>query len=421
MSTRRQLSAASRSAGFTLIELLVVIAILSSAIALLMPAVQHAPEAVGQFRSSPNPELRALAVEAERFAQQETNNLKQMGIALHNHHDTYKHLEGTAEGEREAGPALVEEASRWLKALCGAEQRAGELRRRAEALLSAGQLDRQEEKALRQFATRLSRIEREAREASERSFRESGLKRAQVCAGGRRLAAPEGAINSTERLGRSRSQINQITSFMDGSAGGGDPDDPVIQGRVPDPGVGHDRTERVGSDLSTPVGADRDPAAGPTAGEPASGFRVSGQGSSPSTTGPPALTPVGDGSSNTLMVAGDVSISDLVSFGIPRDAGRGRVVWTRLQRVRGFPTRLARGEQQGAGKLTLEVGEQAARSAAGDYVLTRLEHAASDGRPIPELGLRTRGGDAVFLQGIRVLGIERGTTTLIILEYIKIA
>lgn len=219
-------------------------------------------------------------------------------------------------------------------------------------------------------------------------------------------------------------------------AGGGDPDDPVIQepviqgpaiqgpaiqGRVPDPGVGHDRTETVGSNRSTPVGAGRKPAAGPTVGEPASGSRRPGQGSSPSTAGPPALTPITDGSSNTLMVAGDIPISDLVSFGIRRDGGRGRVVWTRLQLVRGLPNRLARGESQRAGKMTLEVGEPAARSADGDYVLTRLEHAASDGRPIPELGLRTRGGDTIFLQGVRVLGIERGTTTLIILEYIKIA
>jgi prepilin-type N-terminal cleavage/methylation domain-containing protein/prepilin-type processing-associated H-X9-DG protein len=53
--------------GFTLIELLVVIAIIAVLIALLLPAVQAAREAA----------RRAQCV----------NNLKQMGIALHNYHD----------------------------------------------------------------------------------------------------------------------------------------------------------------------------------------------------------------------------------------------------------------------------------------------------------------------------------------------
>jgi len=54
--------------GFTLIELLVVIAIIAVLIALLLPAVQAAREAA----------RRAQCV----------NNLKQIGIALHNYHDT---------------------------------------------------------------------------------------------------------------------------------------------------------------------------------------------------------------------------------------------------------------------------------------------------------------------------------------------
>jgi prepilin-type N-terminal cleavage/methylation domain-containing protein len=57
-----------RRRGFTLIELLVVIAIIAVLIALLLPAVQAAREA-GR---------RASCV----------NNLKQIGVALHNYHQT---------------------------------------------------------------------------------------------------------------------------------------------------------------------------------------------------------------------------------------------------------------------------------------------------------------------------------------------
>ncbi len=85
---------AAASRGFTLIELLVVIAIIAVLIALLLPAVQQAREAARRTQCK--------------------NNMKQMGLAIHNYESTYNKFPSSGESTDESNGGAATTARKFF-------------------------------------------------------------------------------------------------------------------------------------------------------------------------------------------------------------------------------------------------------------------------------------------------------------------
>src|SRR5262245_19366070 len=97
----RSVGSIVRRLGFTLIELLVVIAIIAVLVAMLLPAVQQAREAARRSQCK--------------------NNLKQIGLALHNYHEQFNILPFAAAAAAYESPN-VKNATGWTQILPNLDQ-----------------------------------------------------------------------------------------------------------------------------------------------------------------------------------------------------------------------------------------------------------------------------------------------------------